>query len=105
MKKIFKISAVLIGIVALSLVEFAVMFWLGGKDVNNFCNEIKPGITIAQLSELAKKHDIRLSMPGSRDGSGAYSALAHTPRSFGRHTCMVRHDNSAVIESRYGYAD
>lgn len=105
MKAKFKIAIVLIGIVALSLVEFAVMFWLGGKDVNNFCNEIKPGISTAQLEGLAKKHDVRLSMPGSRDGSGAYSALAHTPRSFGRHTCLVRHDNSVVSGSRYGYAD
>jgi hypothetical protein len=103
--KHLKISAVLIGIVALSLVEFAVMFWLGGKDVNNFCNAIKPGISTAQLADLAKKHDVRLNLPGSRDGSGVYSVLAHTPRSFGRHTCMVRHDNSTVIESRYGYAD
>ena len=81
------------------------MFWLGGKDVNNFCNEIKPGISTAQLADLAKKHDVRLNMPGARDGSGVYSALAHTPRSFGRHTCMVRHDNAVVIGGQYGYAD
>lgn len=105
MKGKFKIAIVLIGIVALSLVEFAVMFWLGGKDVNNFCNEIKPGVSTAQLADLAKKHDIRLKVPGLREASGMYSVLAHTPRSFGRHARMVRHDNSAVIGSQYGYAD
>ena len=81
------------------------MFWFGGKDVQNFCNEIKPGISTAQLGDLAKKHDIRLNMPGLREGAGVYSALAQTPRSFGRHTCKLRHDNNVVIGSQYGYAD
>jgi hypothetical protein len=105
MKAIFKISAVLIGIAALSLVEIALMFWLGGRDVKNFCHEIRPGLPTAQLAGLAKKHDVRLGLPGSRDDSGVYLTLVHTPRSFGRHTCMVRHDNTAVIGSQYGYAD
>ena len=105
MKAIFKISAILIGIVALSLVELALMFWLGGRDVKNFCHEIRPGLPTVQLAGLVKKHDVRLNMPGSREGSGLYLVLAHTPRSFGRHTCMVRHDNAVVIESQYKYAD
>lgn len=104
MKAIFKISAVLIGIAALSLVEVALMYWLGGRDVKNFCHEIKPGLPAAQLADLAKKHGVRLSLPGSREDSGVYLTLVHTPRSFGRHTCMVRHDNTVVIGSQYKYA-
>lgn len=100
-----KISAVLIGIVALSLVELALMFWLGGRDVEGFCDEIRPGLPVAQLKGLAEEHDVRLDLPGSREDSGAYLAVAHTPRSFGRHTCMVRHDGNAVSGSQYGYAD
>ena len=105
MKAIFKLSAVLIGIAALSLVEIAVMYWLGGKDVRNFCNEIKPGMPIAQLNDLARKYDVRLNMPGTREGSGVYLALASTPRSFGRHTCLVRHDSHTVSASQNGHAD
>ncbi len=81
------------------------MFWLGGRDVKNFCHEIRLGIPTSQLAALANKHGVRLNMPGSREGSGAYLALAHTPRSFGRHVCTVLHDNTLVIGSRYGYAD
>ena len=105
MKANLKIILVLIGIAALSLGEIALMFWFGGKDVKNFCQEIKPGIPIMQLAALAKKHDVRFSLPGVRDDTGAYLTLVNTPRSFGRHTCMVRHDNTAILESQYRYAD
>ena len=105
MKAAFKIALVLIGIAALSSVELVSMFWLGGRDVKNFCDEIKPGLPAAQLAGLAKKHDVRLNMPGSRENSGMYLVVAQTPRSFGRHTCMVRHDGNTVTGSRHGYAD
>ncbi|HEU0282997.1 MAG TPA: hypothetical protein VFQ99_04385 [Gallionella sp.] len=105
MKTIFKITIVLIGIVALSLIELSLMFWLGGRDVKNFCHEIKPGLPTAQLAGLAKKYNVHLGLPGSRDDSGAYSTLVHTPRSFGRHACMVRHDNAVVIGSQYIHTD
>lgn len=100
-----KTLLVLAVIAILSLSEIAVMFWLGGRDVKNFCEEIKPGIPVAQLADLAKKHDVRYKLPGLREGSGTYVALVNTPRSFGRHTCMVRHDNAVVIEGRYAFAD
>jgi hypothetical protein len=96
---------ILVGIAALSLTEIALMFWLGGKDVKNFCREIKPGIPIAQIADLAKKHDVRYTFPGLREDSGTYLILVNTPRSFGRHTCIVRHDNAVVIASRFGFAD
>jgi hypothetical protein len=105
MRAILKISISLIGLVALALIGFALMFWLGGNDVKNFCHEIKPGLPIAQLADLAKKYDVRLRLPGSREDSGVYWTLVYTPRSYGRHTCMVRHDNTVVIGSQYGYAD
>lgn len=105
MRAIFKITIVLIGIAALALSEISLMYWLGGNDVKNFCAEIKPGLPIAQLAGTAKNYDVRYTLPGFRDNSGSYWTLVNTPRSFGRHTCMVRHDNTVVIESRYGYAD
>lgn len=94
----------LAGVIAVALISFGLMFWFGGNDVNNFCRDATPGLPFAQLAALADKHNVRL-VPGSHDGSGAYSLLAHTPRSFGRHTCLVRHDKRVVIESQYGFAD
>jgi len=105
MRGIFKIMLVVIGIVALSLSEITFMFWLGGNDVRKFCNEIKPGLPVAQLAVLAKRYDVRFSLPGSRADSGVYLVPVNTPRSFGRHTCVVRHDNTIVTGSQYGYAD
>ncbi len=103
--KAIKILAVIAVIAVLSTTEVAVMFWLGGKDVRRFCDEVKPGIPVAQLAELAKKHNVRFMLPGPREDSGAYVTIVNTPRSFGRHICTVRHDNVRVLESRYAFAD
>lgn len=105
MRTIFKIAIVLIGMAALALSEILLMFWLGGNDVKKFCLEIKPGLPIAQIVNLAKKYDVRYRLPGLREDSGVYLILVNTPRSFGRHTCEVRHDNAVVISSQYGLAD
>lgn len=100
----FKITIILIGIIILSLSEIALMFWLGRNDVKNFCDEIKPGRPVEQLANLADKYDVRYIKLGPREVSGVWT-LVNTPRSFGLHTCMVRHDNTAVLGSQYGYAD
>lgn len=105
MKTTLKVVLGLIGIAALALSELTIMFLLGGSDVKNFCNETSPGLPIAQLEVLAKKHDVRYTLPGLREGSGTFQTLVNTPRSFGRHTCLVRHDNVSVITSEYLFAD
>lgn len=105
MRGMFKIMLVLIGIAALSLSEISLMFWLGGNDVKKFCNEIKHGLPIAQLGDLAKRYDVRYRLPGSCEASGLCRVYVNTPRSFGRHVCMVQHDNDRVIGSQYIYAD
>lgn len=99
-----RIGLGLAGLVGVAIVGLSLMFWFGGNDVENFCQEATPGLPFARLAVLADKHHLRL-VPGSRDGSGAYSLLAHTPRSYGRHTCLVRHDNHVVIESQNGFSD
>jgi len=63
-----------------------------------------PGLPVAGLAALAGRHSVRLT-PASGDGCGGYSLFAYSPRSFGRHNCLVRHDNDVIIESRYGFAD
>jgi hypothetical protein len=94
----------LAGLIVIAFVGFGLMFWFGGNDVENFCLDAAPGLPFDQLAALADKHHVRL-VPGSRDSSGAYSSLAYTPKSYGRHTCLVLHDKHVVIESRYGFAD
>lgn len=105
MKTRLKIALVLAGIAALSLCEIALMFWLGASDVEDFCDEIKPGLQVAQIAVLAKKYGVSYRLPGMREDSGAYVALVHTPRSYGRHTCVVKHDNVVIIGRQYQYAD
>jgi hypothetical protein len=105
MKTTLKIALALIGLAALASSELAIMFWLGGKDVKSFCHDINPGLPISQLAVLAKKHDVRYTLPGLREESGKYRISVNTPRSFGRHTCLVQHDNRVIIARRYEFAD
>jgi hypothetical protein len=94
----------LAGLVLLAIIGFGLVFWIGGNDVANFCQDAAPGFPVAELPALAARHHVRLR-PGLRDVSGARTLLAHTPRSYGRHTCLVRHDDSVVIDRRFSYAD
>lgn len=94
----------LAGLIVVAFVGFGLMFWIGGNDVNHFCEDAVPGFPADQLAALAKKHRVRLSQ-GPRDASGAHLLLAHTPRSYARHTCLVRYDKNAVIDRQVGYAD
>ncbi len=95
---------VLFALVAVAVIGFGLMFWIGGNDVNNFCQEAQPGFAVTEMSALAAKHNVRIS-PGLRDASGARTLLAHTPRSYGRHTCVVRHDDDVVLDRQVGYAN
>jgi len=105
MKATLKIALVLVGLIALSLVEVSLMFWNGMRDIQGFCSEAKPGIQVSQIAVLAKKYNVRQGLPGLRANSATHWVLVSTPRSFGRHTCLVQFDKTQVIESRYGYAD
>jgi len=94
----------LAGVVVVAMIAFGLMFWIGGNNVDNFCQEANPGFRVAELPALAARHHVRLK-PGPRDASGARTVLVHTPRSHGRHTCLVRHDGNVVIDRRFGFAD
>lgn len=95
----------LVGLVVLWASSFAVLFWLGGNDVKTFCSEAKSSFPVSELAALAKKHGVSIRLPGVREDTGAYLALANTWRSSGRHTCLVRHDNINILISQYGYVD
>ncbi len=92
-----RLGFALAALVVVAMVGFGLMFWIGGNDVNNFCQAAMPGLPVAELPALAAKHNVRLK-PGLRDTAGARTLLAHTPRSYGRHTCTVRHDDNVVLD-------
>jgi hypothetical protein len=94
----------LAGLVVAALIGFGLMLRSGGDGVQDFCRDAAPGLPFPRLAALADRHGVRLT-PGPSDGSGTRSLLAHAPQSFGRHTCLVRHDNNAVLESQYGFSD
>jgi len=85
------------------MVGFGLMFWIGGNDVNNFCQEARPGLPVSELAALAAKYHVRLR-PGLREVSGARTLVAHSPRSYGRHTCSVRVDGKVVTDRQVNYA-
>lgn len=94
----------LAGLVALALIAFGIMVWSGGDAVEKFCRQATAGLPTAGLAALAEQHHVRL-VSLSADNTGLHTVLAHAPRSYGRHTCRVRHDTQVVIESRHAFAD
>jgi hypothetical protein len=99
-----RIGRIVAGLVVVTLVGFGLLFHSGGNAVRAFCRDATPGLPVARLAALAAADDVRLTA-ASGDGFGGFSLFAYSPRSFGRHNCLVRHDNDVIIESRYGFAD
>lgn len=92
------------GVVVLAMVAFGAIFSSGGNDIEAFCQSAKPGLPVTELAALAERHGVRLRKMSGAD-SGPPSLLAHTARSYGRHTCVIVHDNQIVVESRNSFAD
>lgn len=101
---IAKVGFALGGLAVVAMAVFGLTFWIGGNDVNNFCQEARPGLPVSELPALAAKYHVRLK-PGLRDVAGARTLVAHSPRSYGRHTCTVRIDGKAVTDRQVNYAD
>jgi len=103
----FLLKAVL-GILSLLIVAlggFALLFNSGAQAVEQFCQEIQPGMPITQLVSLAEQRGLSLKLPGMSEASGTYQALVHTVRSYGRHVCWVQHDQQQVLARRFTAMD
>lgn len=94
----------LAGLMVLAAIAFYLLFESAGDNVERFCRESTPGLPVAEMAALARKHELRLT-PTGRDLAGVQSLLAHSTKSFGRHTCLVRHDDKQIIDSRSSFVD
>lgn len=69
--------------------------------MTDVCNQIKPGMTINQLLEVAEENGL-----GPRKlNVGTKLAYLAEARSFGRHACRVELDAGIVKSVTYNYAD
>lgn len=92
----------LAGIALLACVGYFYYSLATGEDrMTEVCNQIRPGMTVSQLTRLAEEHGLgaRNLNPGTK--------LAYLPehRSFGRHACRVELDAGIVKSAAYNYAD
>lgn len=73
----------------------------GKERVTEICRQMTPGMTIEQLTELAKTYGLGPNMPRP---ATPFTYLAEA-RSFGRHACRVDFENGVVKSAAYNYAD
>lgn len=73
----------------------------GKERVTGICRQMTPGMTIEQLTELAKRHGLG---PGTPRAGMPFTYLAEM-RSYGRHACRVDFENGVVKRAVYNYAD
>jgi hypothetical protein len=73
----------------------------GKERMTEVCRQMKPGMTIEQLTSLAKENGLGPRMP-KPDTTLTYLAEL---RSFGRHACRVELENGIVKNATYNYAD
>ena len=97
MKRLLSVFAILVvGAIAYSLYSIST----GGERVAERCAEIKPGMTLPQLQEFAKKQDFS-PVPAKTTG---HIWLAET-RSYGRFTCRVTLKDGVVVEAIFSHQD
>jgi hypothetical protein len=64
-------------------------FWDTGR-IENFCEGIKPGMTIDQLNALADESYLSLNTPTSRtEGSAQWMTSVESKASLDRYACVV----------------
>jgi hypothetical protein len=90
----------LFGLPIILAIIFFSYFNLTGEDrMRAICNQVKPGMTRAQVNRFVL--DNRLD--GSTEDRGV--SLLGDPRSYGHHSCKVTMEAGAVKAAEYTFAD
>lgn len=98
MKNIFKWSSLLVGVWLVGYIGYFYYSLATGKErVTAICNQITVGMTIDDLSRLARQHDLGPSMLRA-DAKLVFLAESS---SYGRHACRVEITNGVVKSANY----
>jgi hypothetical protein len=90
----------LFGLPIILAIIFFTYFNLTGEDrMRAICNQVKPGMTGAQLNRFVLDNRLNDS------GAGKGTSFLGDPRSYGRHTCKVTMEAGAVKAAEYNFAD
>ena len=97
-KKVIRVALALIAALVLGSVAITVYLQMSGnRRLDAFCNQIRPGTSVADLATLALSQELHLTLPGTETGAQRWRAKAF---SMARgETCGVTHDGKQVIES------
>jgi len=91
--------------VALGLLLLAGIGWIvwpfiaSPGQMQNFCNSVVVGSSVAQVQAQAAQHGYRVS--SLIEGR----AFVHEPRSFGRFTCDLQFGTNGLVSSVYSFND
>ncbi len=90
----------LFGLPIILAIIFFSYFNLTGEDrMRAVCDQVKPGMTAAQLDRFVLENRL------DRSGANTGASLLGDRRSYGRHSCLVTMEAGAVKIAEYKLAD
>ena len=104
-KKLLKCASA--AVLLLIVVGYPTALWWDIKKVENFCADMKPGLSVAQIPALAARHHVDLR--GFREGhlgvkvdrrKDTWFIAVAAPMTIGEHACGVYHNQKVVISAR-----
>jgi hypothetical protein len=94
----------LIGLFLIFIVGFIWLFQLAAKDVERFCQLAQQSKTLGDLEKLKNHFDLK---PNNLNNYVDKETIIifHTPRSYGRHTCIVKIKNNQILKATFSFLD
>jgi hypothetical protein len=107
-----KISSI-IGLILFLLlfVGYPVALWWNIKKVDNFCIEMKPGLEVIKIADIANRYNVgfknirdpqsvALGKLGIKTGDQEWVFYVPASMTMGEHACGVYHNNKVVLSAK-----
>ncbi len=104
-----------IGLLFILILIYSLFLYRDIKKVDDFCSEMKPGLAVNEIANIARKHDVVFDYarkPDSvkngtlgfkmKDRENTWFFAVGAPMTVGEHGCGVYHNNQVVLSSKSG---
>ena len=77
---------------------------MDGPLVSSACDTVSRGLSVQSVRHAISERWM-IKQTAGLENDGAKTFLIYSSVGFGRHTCVVTHDGSRVIQARHDYQD
>ncbi len=68
--------------------------------IDNFCEWVKSGMSLAELEALADEHDVTLNSPDELQRSGMWITTVESTASFDDYACVIKGSGNRVAKAQ-----